>query len=98
MNVTELRSRLALTQVEFARLVGADVRSVARWEAQRSRPTGGSRVVIQVLRVFLEKRPEDEADLKILLARYASIGGLAYMIVDLIERSLTDGEERKKTA
>ena len=94
-SASALRARLQLTQGEFARLVGADIRSVARWESARAKPSGGSRVVILVLAYFLEKRPENEVEVRDLLTRYARLGGLAYMLVDLIERVLTDGKTEK---
>jgi transcriptional regulator with XRE-family HTH domain len=96
MNVIELRTRLALTQSEFARLVGADTRSVAWWEAEPAKPSGGSRVVITALAFFLEKWPDCEVAFQFLMARYASLGGLAFMISDLMERMLTDGKTEKK--
>ena len=95
LSALALRARLQLTQGEFARLVGADIRSVARWESSRAKPSGGSRVVITVLSYFLEKRPENEVAVRDLLTSYARLGGLAYMIVDLIERVLTDGKTEK---
>jgi DNA-binding transcriptional regulator YiaG len=58
MNTIELRARLQITQKEFACLVGADVRSVARWEASTAKPCGSSRMVIAVFAYFLENRPE----------------------------------------
>ena len=75
MTTAELRTRLQLTQGEFARLVGADIRSVSRWERERAKPAGGARVVIAVLGFFLENRPEIEAEFQLLMSRYASLGG-----------------------
>lgn len=95
MIAAELRAALQLTQVEFARLVGADVRSVARWEALGAKPSGGSKVVIAVLAYYLEKRPENEVEFRRLMSSYAALGGLAYMLVDLMERALTDGKTEK---
>jgi transcriptional regulator with XRE-family HTH domain len=95
MNPTKLRARLQLTQVEFARLVGADVRSVARWEASKAKPSGGSRAVVTVFEYFLENRPELEAEFRHLLAGYARLGGLAYMLSDLLNRAFTDGDSQK---
>jgi transcriptional regulator with XRE-family HTH domain len=90
-----LRAQLRLSQAEFARLVGADVRSVARWESARAKPAGGSRAVILALSYFLGKRPENEVNVRELLTQYARLGGLSYMLFDLIERMLTDGKTEK---
>jgi len=51
--------------------------------------------VIAVLAFFLEKRPDYETAFRTLMSRYASLGGLAFMISDLIERMLTDGKTEK---
>jgi len=95
MNTIELRARLQITQKEFARLVGADVRSVARWEASTAKPCGSSRMVIAVFAYFLENRPELEAEFRALLTGYVRLWGLAFMLADLMNRLLADGEERK---
>lgn len=87
MYPVEIRTRLELTQEEFAMLVGADVRTVARWEAGDCQPSGTSKQVVAAILALLQK-PENEELLKKRLTFYARLGGLAYMVFDLLDRSL----------
>ena len=66
--VSELRGRLGsgrrpLTRAEFSHIVGADPRSVARWEggcpsSGETGPTGGSKAVVMALQIFTERHPD----------------------------------------
>jgi transcriptional regulator with XRE-family HTH domain len=84
----EIREKLELTQEEFATLVGADVRSVARWEAGDCEPTGTSKQVLAAILAIMQKQPENAEALKKLLSFYAKLGGLAFMVFDLIDRAV----------
>jgi putative transcriptional regulator len=53
-DVKAIRTRLALTQNEFASLLGISVRTVQNWEQGRRSPHGTARVLLQIA----EKHPE----------------------------------------
>lgn len=76
-----LRARLDVDVVTFARIVGADARSVRRWEAGLARPSGSSAAVIGGLTEALDRDPGVAV-----LLRTAGRIGLAYLIVRLAER------------
>lgn len=83
--VKPLRQRLGLTQAEFARAVGADVRSVARWEAGKSRPSGSAIGVLTAFEMALAKYPGNDNAIAKFIVRTAAVGGLAFLLVELLE-------------
>ncbi len=46
--VAEIRSRMNLSQSEFARLLGVSVRTLQDWEQGRRSPSGPARTLLQV--------------------------------------------------
>ena len=89
-----IREQLTLTQEEFALLVGADVCSVQRWEAGDGQPEGAAKQVIAAILAILQKPTGKIADLKERLLFYAQFGGLAFLIFDLLDRSI-DSDKAK---
>jgi putative transcriptional regulator len=45
---SEARSRVGLTQAEFAKLLGVSVRTLQDWEQGRREPTGAARTLLRV--------------------------------------------------
>lgn len=80
-----LRRQLGLGQPGFARLVGVDARTVARWEAGTARPTGASEAVLSAMTEKLRRDPADAEDVIAFLAGAAAIGGLAYLLIKLLD-------------
>lgn len=83
--VKPLRQRLGLTQAEFARAVGADVRSVARWEAGKSQPSGSAIGVLTAFEMTLNKYPENDSVIAKFIVRAAAAGGLVFLLMELLE-------------
>jgi putative transcriptional regulator len=46
--VAETRSRIGLSQVEFARLLGVSVRTLQEWEQGRRAPSGPARMLLVI--------------------------------------------------
>ncbi|HEY0557832.1 MAG TPA: helix-turn-helix domain-containing protein [Thermoanaerobaculia bacterium] len=46
--VAETRSRIGLSQVEFARLLGVSVRTLQEWEQGRRAPSGPARMLLMI--------------------------------------------------
>lgn len=90
--VKALRERLGLTQTEFARTVGADVRSVARWESGESQPSGSAVGVLTALEMTLEKHPEKDNEIAKFIVGAAAVGGLAFLLMKLLESVVENGK------
>lgn len=56
LSISQLRSRLDLTQQGFATLLGLSTVSVSRWEHNRTAPTDASLAVLGLLERALKKR------------------------------------------
>ena len=88
--VRELRTRLGLGEdlPGFARLIGVDLRTVMRWEDERhsNRPTGSAAAVMSALREKLNKDPSEEADVVRFILTAVAVGGLAYLLVKLLDQ------------
>jgi hypothetical protein len=74
----------------FARLVGVDARTVLRWEAGLVHPTGAAEAVLNGLREKLNKDPEVAEQVIGLLLGAAAVGGLAYLLVRLLDTFTED--------
>ncbi len=83
--VRDLRLKLRLDPAQFARVTGVDSRTVTRWEQGVARPTGASAAVLAALEEKLRKDPDQADEIGALLAGAASVGGLAYLIVKLLD-------------
>jgi len=46
--VTETRSRIGLSQSEFARLLGVSIRTLQEWEQGRRAPSGPARMLLAI--------------------------------------------------
>lgn len=99
-DVIGLRNELRLEPAEFARLCGVDTRTVARWEMGESTPTGASEAVLDGVRHALARGRPAKNDLVALLAGVLAVGGLAYLIAELLaeppRRSARRHAPRKK--
>ena len=75
-----------MSRGDLAKVLGVDARTVGRWETPGgSRPTGAAAAVLSGLREKLTKDPgEASAVVKVLIAA-AAVGGLAYLIVKLLD-------------
>ncbi|MDA0712063.1 MAG: helix-turn-helix domain-containing protein [bacterium] len=47
--VSEIRSRVGLSQTEFAELLGVSVRTLQDWEQGRRNPSGAARTLLMVV-------------------------------------------------
>lgn len=48
VDVSEIRERFALSQVQFARMLGISVETLRNWERGRRRPVGPSRALLRI--------------------------------------------------
>lgn len=48
-DVKAIREAANVSQAEFARLIGINVRTLQNWEQQRSRPTGAARALLKIV-------------------------------------------------
>lgn len=48
-NVKGIREGANITQSEFARLIGVNIRTLQNWEQRRSRPTGPARALLKIV-------------------------------------------------
>lgn len=78
-----LRRRLGFTQAAFAQLVGADLRSVIRWERDVE-PSGAPAAVILALSIALDRAGRAESSMVKWLQQQAQLGGLANMLLTLL--------------
>ena len=83
--IRALRKRLGLDPAAFGRLVGADVRSVYRWEAGPIRPTGAAEAVLNGIDESL-KSSDNVSEIIQVLVGAAAIGGLAFLLVKLLSK------------
>jgi transcriptional regulator with XRE-family HTH domain len=94
--IRALRGRLGLNQVQFARLVGVDVRSVLRWESNEGpRPKGSAQAVMTGIREKLQGDPRHVKKVIKLLTGAAAVGGLAYLLVKLLGSAAKDDEPER---
>lgn len=92
-DVKSMRRRLNLSQAEFAKLLGVDVRSVSRWENGESKPTGAAEAVMAGLKEKLDRDPDSTQKIVSAIAAAVAIGGLAYLIIKLFDTLTTEGGE-----
>lgn len=83
--VIALRRRFGVDRTEFARILGVDARSVARWEAGHAQPSGSSEAVLNALREQLDSDPANAERVVEFVVKAAAIGGLAYLMVKLLK-------------
>lgn len=48
-DVKTIREAAQVSQSEFARLIGVNVRTLQNWEQHRSRPTGAARALLKIV-------------------------------------------------
>lgn len=48
-DVRAIREAAAVSQTEFAQLIGINVRTLQNWEQGRSRPTGAARALLKIV-------------------------------------------------
>jgi len=82
-----LRDKFGLSQFDFAQVIGADVRSVARWETGASRPNGSANEIMIALEIGLSKDLIKDNLVK-LVTDVSTIGGLAFLLLSLFEGAL----------
>jgi len=49
VGVRSIRERTALSQSEFARLIGVSVKTLQNWEQERRRPTGPAAALLSII-------------------------------------------------
>ncbi|MCG3191930.1 MAG: hypothetical protein DIJKHBIC_01159 [Thermoanaerobaculia bacterium] len=54
VNASAIREELALTQVDFARLMGVNVWTLRNWEQGRRRPTGSACILLRTIELHPE--------------------------------------------
>jgi putative transcriptional regulator len=48
-DVRSIREAAQITQSQFARLIGVNVRTLQNWEQQRTKPTGPARALLKIV-------------------------------------------------
>ena len=81
-----------MNRMEFARLLGVDVRSVSRWESGDGKPKGSAEAILTGLREKLQKDPRTGDRVLAILGAAVAVGGLAYLIVRLLDALTEEGE------
>ena len=89
--IRDLRGRMSLSQAEFAKLLGVDVRSVIRWEdPEGPQPKGSAAQILAGIREQLEREPNNADKVLKVLASAAAVGGLAYLVMKLLGAATSD--------
>jgi len=83
--VSRLRAELGLDRAAFSRLLGVDVRTVTRWETTGPFPAGPSAALLAAFRESLDRRPTQAQSIVQVLAGAAALGGLAYLVIKLLD-------------
>jgi transcriptional regulator with XRE-family HTH domain len=91
VTVRNMRQRLNLSQADFAKLLGVDVRSVSRWETGNSIPTGAAEEILTGLKEKLDGDPDSAQQIIGAIAAAIAIGGLAYLVIKLLDAFTTKG-------
>jgi putative transcriptional regulator len=48
-NVRAIREAAKISQAQFAKLIGVNLRTLQNWEQQRARPTGAARALLKIV-------------------------------------------------
>lgn len=91
-SVVEFRNLLGLNRTQFAKFLGVDVRSVMRWEKGLCAPTGTPEAILSGFKEKLEKSPKALPAIRDLVSGAVAVGGLAYLIVRLLDSLGTEEE------
>lgn len=87
-DIRDLRERMGLNRTEFAKLLGVDARSVHRWEdPDGPRPKGSAAQILTGIRAQLDAEPHKAPQVLKILASAAAVGGLAYLLVRLLNKA-----------
>lgn len=78
-----------MSQAEFARAVGADARSVYRWEAGTSKPSGSSLEVMNALDATLKRNEDKSSEVTGIVFGAIAVGGLGFLLLSLLEGALS---------
>lgn len=81
IEIRDLRTALALTEPQLARLLDVDPRSIARWESGSTEPTASARAVLVGLRRALEENPDHVREV---VTDVLEVGGLGLLIEKLL--------------
>jgi len=85
LDVMALRHRLGVERSLFARVTGADTRTVTRWEKDQCSPSGASLAVMTALQEALDTADVPKAArIAAYVVRAAQLGGLSYLMVKLL--------------
>jgi putative transcriptional regulator len=49
VNVRAIREAASISQAQFAKLIGVNLRTLQNWEQHRTRPTGPARVLLKIV-------------------------------------------------
>jgi len=90
--IRALRERLRLDPSGFAKLLGVDARTVARWEAGLAAPTGAAEAVMTGLREKLDKDPGEAEQIIKFIVGAVAVGGLAYLLIKLLDEIFDESD------
>jgi hypothetical protein len=77
-----------MDEARFAKLLGVDARSVKRWEAGTTTPTGSAEAVMDGLCEALDRAYDEDALVRFVTGA-SQVGGFAYLLVKLFEQQQT---------
>ncbi len=80
-----LRISLHMTEEEFCRLLGIDLRTLRRWEAHQGAPAGAALQTIAGLEEALRRHPERSDFLVEYIRSASAVGGVSYLLVRLFD-------------
>lgn len=95
-DVRSLRKRLGMLEGEFSQLLAVSPRTVYRWEAGNNEAVGTAGAVLRAVHEVLTRHPTYGQQVIDLLVRASKVGGLAYLLIFLLETWLST-EKRKAT-
>ena len=75
--IRTLRTRLKLTQQDFASLLGFSVVSVNKWEAGETKPTDQTKAILKLLQNALDAHPAEDVDARLRLAARRDVSSRA---------------------
>jgi DNA-binding XRE family transcriptional regulator len=89
--IKAVRERLKLSQVDLARLIGVEARSVHRWESGKAEAGTTPCMLLAAFRDLLDDERRGETAAK-LAKRFGEAGGLYSLLIYLIERESEDDD------
>jgi transcriptional regulator with XRE-family HTH domain len=84
INVKWVRESLTMDQLEFARFIGSDVRTVRRWEEGLAKPSGTACMIIASLENILKTANDKLFATIVVISGSIHVGGVGFLLNTLL--------------